>query len=89
MEHVGSPEQRRSIVNRLRRVEGQLRAIQRMVEEGEDCERVAQQMSASRKALERAYFEMFACAIEAASASRGGEQRTPAGRLARLFGKFA
>lgn len=55
---------RRELVLRLKRVEGQLRGIQRMIESGEDCEPIAQQLSASRKALDKAFFELLACAIE-------------------------
>jgi len=89
MMNVGSEQQRGALVNRLKRVEGQLRGIQRMIESGEDCERVAQQMAASRKALDRAYFEMFACAIEGAGAARPGGQRERVGELARVFARFA
>jgi DNA-binding FrmR family transcriptional regulator len=86
---VGSQEQREALVNRLKRIEGQLRGIQRMIEQGVPCEKVAQQMAASRTALDRAYFEMFACALETASASRSGDERVHVGKLARLFGKLA
>ena len=55
---------RREIILRLKRIEGQLRGIQRMIESCEDCEPVAQQMAASRKALDKAFFELVACAIE-------------------------
>lgn len=55
---------RRALVLRLKRAEGQLRAIQRMIEEGSDCEPIAQQLAAARKALDRAFFELMACAIE-------------------------
>ena len=55
---------RHELVLRLKRVEGQLRGIQRMINEGEDCEPVAQQLAASRKALDKAFFELLACAIE-------------------------
>ncbi|MEK9951981.1 MAG: metal-sensing transcriptional repressor [Curvibacter sp.] len=40
---------RTEILNRLRRAEGQLRGIQRMVEEGEDCLKIGQQFAAVRK----------------------------------------
>ena len=43
---------RNDVLNRLRRAEGQLRGIQRMVERGEDCQKVAQQFSAVRRALD-------------------------------------
>lgn len=55
---------RRELVLRLKRVEGQLRAVQRMIEEGNDCEPIAQQLAAARKALDKAFFELMACAIE-------------------------
>jgi len=60
----GAMRARRELVLRLKRVEGQLRGIQRMIESGEDCEPVAQQLAASRKALDKAFFELLACAIE-------------------------
>ncbi len=38
---------------RLRRVEGQLRGIQRMMDEGQDCKDVITQLSAVRSGIER------------------------------------
>ena len=42
---------RTDVLNRLRRAEGQIRGIHRMVEEGEDCLKIGQQFAAVRKAL--------------------------------------
>ena len=39
--------------NRLSRMEGQLRGIQRMMEEGQDCKDVVNQLSAVRSGIER------------------------------------
>jgi DNA-binding FrmR family transcriptional regulator len=61
---TGADTSRRELVLRLKRVEGQLRAVQRMIEEGNDCEPIAQQLAAARKALDKAFFELMACAIE-------------------------
>jgi CsoR family transcriptional regulator, copper-sensing transcriptional repressor len=41
------------MVKRLRRVEGQVRGLQRMVAEGAPCEDVLTQLSATRAALDR------------------------------------
>ncbi len=41
------------ILNRLRRVEGQARGLQRMIEEGRDCEDILTQLAATRAALDR------------------------------------
>src|SRR5690625_5186068 len=54
----------KALLARLARVEGQIRGIRRMIEEDADCEAVAQQLAASRKALNKAFFEMMACTIE-------------------------
>ena len=41
------------ITNRLRRVEGQVRGLQRMVEEQRECEAILTQLMAARAALDR------------------------------------
>jgi DNA-binding FrmR family transcriptional regulator len=55
---------RADILTRLKRAEGQLRGIQRMVEEGSPCLDVAQQFSAVRKALDSTYVRMTMCMLE-------------------------
>ncbi|MDQ0162755.1 metal-sensitive transcriptional regulator [Bacillus alveayuensis] len=39
--------------NRIRRIEGQVRGILKMMEEGKDCKELVTQMSAARNALDR------------------------------------
>lgn len=55
---------RTDVLNRLRRAEGQIRGIQRMVEEGESCLKIGQQFSAVRKALDSTYLRMTVCFME-------------------------
>ncbi len=55
---------RTDILNRLKRAEGQLRGIQRMIEEGEGCLPIATQMAAVRKALDSTYVRMTMCYVE-------------------------
>lgn len=55
---------RTDVLNRLRRAEGQLRGIQRMVEDGEDCLKIGQQFAAVRKALDSTYLRMTLCFLE-------------------------
>ena len=67
-------DHRADLIVRLQRIEGQLRGIQKMLADADplaDCERVAQQMAAARKALDRAFFVMLGCALE----QRGNEVR--------------
>jgi DNA-binding FrmR family transcriptional regulator len=64
MATIQDTKHKNDLVMRLKRVEGQLRGIQAMIGAGEDCEKIVQQVSASRKALDKAFFELLACAIE-------------------------
>ncbi|MFP5440793.1 MAG: metal-sensing transcriptional repressor [Gammaproteobacteria bacterium] len=58
------PDTRASINNRLSRIEGQIRGIRRLIDEEAECEKIAQQMAAARKALDKTFHEMLACMIE-------------------------
>ena len=83
---------RRSLVLRLRRIEGQLRGIQSMVETGSDCEQIAQQMAAARKALDRAFFATIACAIRCEIGASGVKREDARKRLTEmteLLARFA
>ena len=42
-----------ALLTRLRRIEGQIRGIQRMLEEGRGCEDVLTQLTAARSALDQ------------------------------------
>ena len=44
----------RKIMNRMKRAEGQMRGVQKMMDEGEDCRSVVTQLSAIRSSLDRA-----------------------------------
>jgi DNA-binding FrmR family transcriptional regulator len=43
--------ERRRIVNRLKRLEGQIRGLQSMIESGQECEAVLTQIMAAKSAL--------------------------------------
>lgn len=55
---------RAEVLNRLRRAEGQIRGVQRMIEEGESCLKISQQFAAVRKALDSTYLRMTMCFME-------------------------
>ena len=86
MKPISSKEEHRSaLLKRLARLEGQVRGIQAMVQRGEECEAVAQQFSAARKALDRAYQQMLACLLEEALLT---PERSPAEALAQVRAIF-
>lgn len=57
-------QSKNQVLARLKRAEGQVRAVQAMVEREDDCEKVAQQLAAARKALDRAFFDIVACIMQ-------------------------
>ncbi|MDQ0374641.1 metal-sensitive transcriptional regulator [Cellulomonas humilata] len=48
------------VSNRLKRAQGQLAAVVRMLDEGRDCEDIVMQLSAVSRALDRAGFAIIA-----------------------------
>jgi DNA-binding FrmR family transcriptional regulator len=52
-EHIHPHQQTRAIVNRLSRIEGHIRSIKGMVEEGRDCSDILIQIAAVRSAIEK------------------------------------
>ncbi len=65
---------RTDLLNRLKRAEGQLRGIQRMIEEGQPCLDIASQMAAVRKALDSTYVRMTVCFMEQELGARLGPE---------------
>ncbi len=55
---------KRALMARLARVAGQVEGVRRMIERGESCEKVAQQLAAARAALNRAFAELMARVLE-------------------------
>jgi len=49
---VGEEISKETLLKRLKRVEGQIRGIQRMIEDGRECESVITQLAAVRSAIE-------------------------------------
>jgi CsoR family transcriptional regulator, copper-sensing transcriptional repressor len=64
MSILADDKTRADLLNRLKRAEGQLRGIQRMIEAGEPCLDIASQMSAVRKALDSTYVRMTVCFMQ-------------------------
>jgi len=56
-------DHQKDVVNRLRRIEGQVRGLVEMIQAGRSCEDVALQMSAARKAMDKAFYRMMACTV--------------------------
>ena len=53
----------KAVLNRLRRAQGQIAGVIRMIEEGRDCEDVITQLAAASRALDRAGFAIIALGL--------------------------
>ena len=84
-------EHQRDVINRLKRIEGQVRGLIDMVEQGRPCEDVAQQMSAARKAMDKAFYRMMACSVMEAVAvgDDSGNTLREVERSTRILEKYA
>lgn len=56
--------EREEIIARLRRIEGQVRGLARMVEEEAPCEEILTQLLAARSALEQAGLHIVRCSMD-------------------------
>lgn len=83
------PEAKKAIESRLARVEGQVRGIRRMIGDDEECEDIALQLAAARKALDRVFYEMVSCMIRMDSPSGAAARKQRAKRVAELLSRFA
>ncbi|WP_308358555.1 metal-sensitive transcriptional regulator [Streptomyces sp. HD1123-B1] len=77
MELEMAAEELKSVLNRLRRAQGQIAGIIKMIEDGRDCEDVITQLAAVSRALDRAGFAIIATGLQHCLAEGG---QTPADR---------
>jgi DNA-binding FrmR family transcriptional regulator len=59
-----SPEDKKKLLVRLARIEGQIGGIRQMIEREDKCERVAQQLAAAREALSKTFSDLMARTLE-------------------------
>ena len=68
-----NPEDMTPVIHRLKRAQGQLAAVTRMLEEGRDCKDVVTQLSAVSKAVDRAGFAIIASGMDQCLTSPNGD----------------
>ncbi len=75
------------VIKRLRRAQGQVGGVIRMIEEGRDCADVVTQLAAASRALDRAGFKIIATGLKqcAAGSADGSGDADGTAELERLF----
>jgi DNA-binding FrmR family transcriptional regulator len=74
-----------SVVKRLRRAEGQLAGVIRMLETGRDCEDIVTQLAAVSRALDKAGFAIIATGLEQCITAGEDGDTLDRARLEKLF----
>ena len=80
-----NPQEMGAVVNRLRRAQGQIGGVLRMVEEGRDCKDVITQLAAVNRALDRAGFAIVATGLKQCLSESGGQESVDLKAMEKLF----
>ena len=75
----------RPLSNRLKRAQGQLAAVIRMLDEGQDCEDVVTQLAAVSRALDRAGFAIVATGLQQCLTQGEGMDSIDVKKMEKLF----
>ena len=73
------------VMNRLKRAQGQLGAVTRMLENGSDCKDVVTQLAAASRALDRAGFAIVASGLQECLSSPDGVNEDDRAAMEKLF----
>ncbi len=74
-----------AIVDRIKRAQGQLGGIVRMMEEGRSCDEIVTQMSAVSKAVHTAAFTLISASLEECIIEGRSDQKAVSEKLQKLF----
>ena len=86
MAHVLSDEEQIiAIARRIKRAQGQLGAVARMLEEGRNCEEIVTQMSAVSKAVNKAAFTLISSSLKECLVEDKNNSEQVTAQLQKLF----
>lgn len=78
-------EEMDKVVKRLRRAQGQIGGVLRMIEEGRDCTDIVTQLAAVSRALDRAGFAIVATGLKQCLVESGGVDDIDSAQMEKLF----
>jgi DNA-binding FrmR family transcriptional regulator len=83
-------EKKKRVISRLRRIEGQVRGVQRMIEEDADCGEILNQIAAIKSAVHHAGIILFETHAQEciAKALQEGDQEQSFEEMVRVMGRF-
>lgn len=78
-------EEMDKVVNRLRRAQGQIGGVLRLIEEGRECADIVTQLAAVSRALDRAGFAIISTGLKQCLVESGGVENLDSAQMERLF----
>ncbi len=82
---LSDDEQIVAIIKRIKRAQGQLGAVARMLEEGRNCEEIVTQMSAVSKAVNTAAFTLISASLKECLIEDKNNSEAVTAQLQKLF----
>ncbi|GAB3774771.1 DNA-binding FrmR family transcriptional regulator [Nocardioides ginsengisegetis] len=79
------PQYMGPVINRIKRAQGQLAGVLRMLEEGRECEDVVTQLAAVSKALDRAGFAIVSTGLQQCLTRGDGIDSLDVKKMEKLF----
>ncbi|ACV78928.1 metal-sensitive transcriptional regulator [Nakamurella multipartita] len=80
-----APESMTAVINRLRRAQGQIGGVLRMIEEGRDCQDIVTQLAAVSRAVDRAGFAVIAAGLKQCLVESDGQDTLDTKTMEKLF----
>ena len=80
-----NPDHMVPVINRVKRAQGQLAGVLRMLEEGRDCEDVVTQLAAVSRALDRAGFAIVSTGLQQCLTNGDGLDSIDVKKMEKLF----
>lgn len=80
-----APDSMTAVINRLRRAQGQIGGVLRMIEEGRDCQDIVTQLAAVSRAVDRAGFAVIAAGLKQCLVESDGQDTLDTKTMEKLF----
>jgi DNA-binding FrmR family transcriptional regulator len=79
------PDEMTPVINRIKRAQGQLAGVLRLIEEGQDCEKLVTQLAAVSRALDKAGFAIVASGLQQCLAADQDTTSVDVKKMEKLF----
>ncbi|HRV69358.1 MAG TPA: metal-sensitive transcriptional regulator [Marmoricola sp.] len=80
-----NPDDMTPVINRLKRAQGQIGGVIRLIEEGRDCQAIVNQLAAVNKALDKAGYAIVSTGLRECLTNTGNPNPEEQAKMEKLF----